>query len=191
MQERDLKILDFITKVRVCTREQIQEIYFPQIHQNVPMRRLKYLVDNDYLKRSYFNINDNKNVYVYYIDKKPSKRLLKHDLLITDFATKLILEGYEIIDFKKSIVVGDVIPDAYLQIRKNGKTKSLLLEMQLSGHDCIKKYYNFKETVLEHTEWPVMPRLFVITNNQDIITDLQDISVITDNLDMYKVGDLL
>lgn len=175
----------------MCTREQIQDIYFPQVHQNVPMRRLKYLVDNDYLMRSYFNIN-NKKMYMFTIlDKKPSKKLLKHDLLITEFATKLILSGYEIIDFKKSIVIGNVIPDAYIQIRKNGKIKTLLLEMQLSSHDCIKKYYNFKETVLEHTKWPVMPRLFVITNNQDLITDLQDIKVITDNLDMYKVGDLL
>lgn len=191
MQDRDLKILEFLNKVRVATREQVQGLIFENVHQNVSMRRLKYLVDNDYLKRSYFNLDGHKNVYVYYMDRKPSKRLIKHDLIITDFAIRLMKEGYNIIEFEKSIVIGPVIPDAYIKIEKDNKYKSLLLEVQLSKHDCLKKYYNFKKTVLEYTNWDSMPRLFIITNNKLEKTKLQDIKVLVYDLNMAKLGDLI
>ena len=45
MQERDLKILEFMTVCRVCTRRQVQELLFPNVHENIPLRRLKKLSD--------------------------------------------------------------------------------------------------------------------------------------------------
>ena len=96
--------------------------------------------------------------------KKPSTRLIRHDLLITDFVVKLLQEGYEILEFKKSFVLGDIISDGFLTVKKDNKIRNILLEVQLSGHDCISKYINIKKLAIEHTDWDVLPRLFIVGN---------------------------
>ena len=112
MQERDLKILSFLTMCRICTRKQVQELLFPDVHENIPLRRLKKLSDEGYINRKMFNVEGTKNMYVYYLDKQPKKKLITHDLYITDFLVKLIKNKYEIVDFKKSRQIGNIIPDA-------------------------------------------------------------------------------
>lgn len=189
MQERDLKILEFMTVCRVCTRKQVQELLFPNVHENIPLRRLKKLSDEGYINREMFNIEGTKNMYVYYLDKRPKKRLITHDLYITDFLIKLIKNGYEILEFKKSPKIGNIIPDAYLKIRKNKRIKRILLEVQISPNDCLSKYKEIKDIILENTDWPVMPILYVV-NNQCLDKRLKDIKVIYDNCKIEKVGDV-
>ena len=78
MQERDLKILSFLTMCRICTRKQVQELLFPDVHENIPLRRLKKLTDEGYINRKMFNVEGTKNMYVYYLDKQPKKKLITH-----------------------------------------------------------------------------------------------------------------
>lgn len=189
MQERDLKILSFLTMCRICTRKQVQELLFPDVHENIPLRRLKKLSDEGYINRKMFNVEGTKNMYVYYLDKQPKKKLITHDLYITDFLVKLIKNKYEILDFKKSPQIGNIIPDAYLKIRKNKRIKRILLEVQISPNDCLTKYKEIKDIIIENTDWPVMPTLYVI-NNQGLNKRLKDIKVIYDNIKIEKVGDL-
>lgn len=189
MQERDLKILEFMTVCRVCTRRQVQELLFPNVHENIPLRRLKKLSDEGYINREMFNIEGTKNMYVYYLDKRPKKRLIAHDLYITDFLVKLIKNNYEIVEFKKSQPIGNIIPDAYVKIKKENKVKRILLEVQISPNDCLKKYKEIKNIILENTDWPVMPILYVV-NNQCLDKKLKDIKVIYDNCKIEKVGDI-
>ena len=118
MQERDLKVLEFLTMCRICTRKQVQELLFPNVHENIPLRRLKKLNDEGYIKRKMFNVEGTKNMYVYFLDKQPKKKLITHDLYITDFLVKLINNGCEILEFKKSPKIGNIIPDAYIKIKK-------------------------------------------------------------------------
>lgn len=190
MQERDLKILEFMTVCRVCTRRQVQELLFPNVHENIPLRRLKKLSDEGYINREMFNIEGTKNMYVYYLDKRPKKRLITHDLYITDFLIKLIKNGYEILEFKKSPKIGNIIPDAYLKIRKNKRIKRILLEVQISPNDCLSKYKEIKDIIIENTDWPVMPTLYVI-NNQNLNKRMKDIKVIYDSIKIEKVGDII
>ena len=190
MQERDLKILSFLTMCRICTRKQVQELLFPDVHENIPLRRLKKLSDEGYINRKMFNVEGTKNMYVYYLDKQPKKKLITHDLYITDFLVKLIKNKYEILDFKKSPQIGYIIPDAYLKIRKNKRIKRILLEVQISPNDCLSKYKEIKEIIIENTDWPVMPTLYVI-NNQGFIKRMKDIKVIYDSIKIEKVGDII
>lgn len=190
MQERDLKILEFMTVCRVCTRRQVQELLFPNVHENIPLRRLKKLTDEGYINRKMFNVEGTKNMYVYYLDKQPKKKLITHDLYITDFLVKLIKNEYEILDFKKSPQIGNIIPDAYLKIRKNKRIKRILLEVQISPNDCLSKYKEIKDIILENTDWPVMPTLYVI-NNQGLNKRMKDIKVIYDSIKIEKVGDII
>ena len=190
MQERDLKILSFLTMCRICTRKQVQELLFPDVHENIPLRRLKKLSDEGYINRKMFNVEGTKNMYVYFLDKQPKKKLITHDLYITDFLVKLIKNGYEILDFKKSPQIGNIIPDAYLKIRKNKRIKRILLEVQISPNDCLSKYKEIKEIIIENTDWPVMPTLYVI-NNQGLNKRMKDIKVIYDSIKIEKVGDII
>ena len=185
MQERDLKILSFLTMCRICTRKQVQELLFPDVHENIPLRRLKKLSDEGYINRKMFNVEGTKNMYVYYLDKQPKKKLITHDLYITDFLVKLIKNEYEILDFKKSPQIGNIIPDAYLKIRKNKRIKRILLEVQIRS-----KYKEIKDIIIENTDWPVMPTLYVI-NNQNLNKRMKDIKVIYDSIKIEKVGDII
>ena len=189
MQERDLKILSFLTMCRICTRKQVQELLFPDVHENIPLRRLKKLTDEGYINRKMFNVEGTKNMYVYYLDKQPKKKLITHDLYITNFLVKLIKNGYEILEFKKSPKIGNIIPDAYLKIRKNKRIKRILLEVQISPNDCLSKYKEIKDIIIENTEWPVMPTLYVI-NNQGLDKRMKDIKVIYDSIRIEKAGDI-
>ena len=83
MTNRDMEILEFLTLSRICTRKQVQELLFENKHQNVPLRRLKRLADDGYVNRKMFKVENTRSVYVYYLDKKPSKKLVEHDLYIT------------------------------------------------------------------------------------------------------------
>ena len=189
MQERDLKVLEFLTMCRICTRKQVQELLFSNVHENIPLRRLKKLVDEGYIKRKMFNVEGTKNMYVYFLDKQPKKKLITHDLYITDFLVKLIKNGYEILEFKKSPKIGNIIPDAYIKIKKENKVKRILLEVQISPNDCLTKYKEIKDIIIENTKWPVMPTLYII-NNQGLNKKLKNIKVIYDNCKIEKVGDL-
>lgn len=192
MEDRDMKVLEFVSLVRVCTREQVQEMFFKDVHQNVAMRRLKYLADADYIRRDTYNLDKNKrrNAYVYYMDRKPGKKIVKHDLIVTDVIVKFIQEGYEIIEFERSCKIGNIIPDALIKVKKNGRVKRIILEVQISPNDCLSKYHNFREVVIENTNWQVMPVLYVV-NNQNLNKKLNDIKVIYDNLNLEKVGDFI
>lgn len=189
MQERDLKILSFLTMCRICTRKQVQELLFPDVHENIPLRRLKKLSDEGYINRKMFNVEGTKNMYVYFLDKQPKKKLITHDLYITDFLVKLINNGCEILEFKKSPKIGNIIPDAYIKIKKENKVKRILLEVQISPNDCLTKYKEIKDIIIENTKWPVMPTLYII-NNQGLNKKLKNIKVIYDNCKIEKVGDL-
>ncbi|MDU6996024.1 MAG: hypothetical protein E6356_14275 [Terrisporobacter othiniensis] len=184
MQERDMKILKFISDVRVCTNEDIQQVFFKGLSVNMCYRRLNHLIECKLIKRSYYNIDKNKNVYVYYLDKKPSIKILKHELLITKFLVNLINQGYEILEFEKSPNIADIIPDAMIKFKSsNDKIKHIFLEVQISDNNCIKKYYNIKSKVKHE----IPNTLYIVTNQQLKDTKLRDLKVVIDDLNFNKV----
>jgi len=184
-----MKILKFISDVRVCTNEDIQQAFFEGLSMNICYRRLNYLIDCKLVKRSYFNMGKNKNIYVYYLDKKPSVKILNHDLLITKFLVNLINQGYEILEFEKSPCIGEtisdsIIPDAIVKFKSsNDKVKHIFLEVQISNHDCVKKYYNIRSKVKDD----IPNTLYIVTNQEIKNTKLRDLKVVIDDLNFNKV----
>ena len=63
MTDRDKKIIELVSQCGVITREQVQRVLFKDTHINVPLRRLKVLVDNKEIKRDYYNIGGHRNVF--------------------------------------------------------------------------------------------------------------------------------
>ena len=83
-------------------------------------------------------------------------------------------------------MLGDIISDAYLRVSKDNKVKNILLEVQLSNHDCLSKYKKIKKLAIEHTNWDVLPRI-VVAGNVDQ-QEIPGVKVIYLNLNME--GDL-
>lgn len=184
MTDRELLILDYLSKVRISTTGQIQDVFFNGLHHSVSYRVLKGLVDSGLIKRKYYRLS-NKNTHVYYLDKAPGKRTLDHDLLITEFYVELIRNGYEVISYEKNPTVAEIIPDSEVWFRKNNKTYSLFLEVQMSQHDCIKKYYNLSTKVKR--EFPTI--LYIISDKKIDMHKLRDFKVVIDNLKMEKLNE--
>lgn len=194
MTDRDKKIVELVSQCGVITREQVQRVLFKDTHINVPLRRLKVLVDNKEIKRDYYNIGGHRNVFVYYLGKKPSKRLITHNLLITDFITK-VMSITEVVEVETSLKIGNVIADGYIKYKTcEGKTRHLFLEVQLSNKVsyCIEKYKNIKSAILEEKpNWQTIPRLIVITDLEHNEEQLKGITVKYDNTEMNNLRELL
>lgn len=190
MTDRDKAIVQFINEYELCTKEHIKELFFPECHANVCMRRLKKLAEDELINRFKYN----GNVFIYYASKKPSKRLINHDMCITDFVVKMIKQGYEIIEFKKSFMIGNIISDAYIRYKdQEGTTRHLVLEIQLHNkvEDCILKYTDFKNIILDNRkDWNSIPRIICITDMKDRI-QLKGLKVLYDNTEMNNLDEVL
>lgn len=190
METRDKNVIDFINLVDLATRDHIQKLYFKDVHENICMRILKKLTEREYINR----FKHEGNTFVYYSEKRPAKRIINHDLYITDVVVNMILEGYEILDFKKSFVIGPIISDAYIKYKtKEGKIRHLVLEIQLHNkvEDCVLKYKEFKNIILDaRLNWDSIPRILVITDMKQRV-DLKGINVVYDNTKIENIKKLI
>ena len=190
IEARDKKVVDFINTFELCRREHIKELFFPEVHENICMRRLKKLAEDGHIER----IKMEGNVFVYYANKKPSKRLLTHDMYITDLVVKMIKLGYEILEFKRSFMIGKIISDAYIRYQdQEGKIRHCVLEIQLSNkvEDCINKYKDFKNIILDNRkDWNSIPRIICITDMQQRV-ELKGLKVLYDTTEMNNLGEIL
>lgn len=190
IEARDKKVVDFINTFELCRREHIKELFFPEVHENICMRRLKKLAEDGHIER----IKMEGNVFVYYANKKPSKRLLTHDMYITNLVVKMIKLGYEILEFKRSFVIGKIISDAYIRYQDTeGKIRHMVLEIQLNNRveDCILKYKRFKDIILDSgINWNSIPRIICITDMQQRV-ELKGLKVLYDTTDMNNLDEIL
>lgn len=190
MNEKSIKIIEFIDTVQFCTREQIQKLYFKNSSVRYCNRYMSDLVDNKMLNRKYYNLDVKVNPYIYYKDKRPNKKILRHDLLLTDTIIKF-MNVFSIKEIVKSPVIDDVIPDAMLVIRTGYSLQPVLIEVQLSKHDCFTKYYNFARKFKEYSQLDEKPILYVVTDLELNMIKLRDVDVVVDNLDFRKVGGIM
>ncbi len=192
--DRDKNIIILIEKVGVITREQVQKVLFKKVHQNIPMRRLSYLTQNKLIKRAYYQIEEHKNVYVYYLGKKPSKRNIRHEITVTEFITN-VMAITDVLEVNTHYEIGNIIADGYIKYKDSeGKIRRLLLEVQLSNkvNDCVEKYKDIKNLILDNKpDWQTIPRLIVITDLPHQEDQLKNVKVKYDTKDMKNLRKLL
>ena len=190
MTDRDLAVVNFINQYELCNKEHIKELFFADCHANVCMRRLKKLAEEELINR----FKHDGNVFVYYSKKKPSKRILVHDMYITDFVVKMLKEGYEILEFKKSFCIGNVISDAYIRYKDQDETtRHLVLEIQLHNkvEDCINKYADFKNIILDNRkDFNSIPRIICITDMKQRV-QLRGLKVMYDSTKLENINEVL
>ena len=182
------EVLGLLSIVKLFTRRQVQELYFKDTSERYCNKFLSDLVESKLIKRKYFNISDNTNSYVYYTGKCVSKRIIKHELLISTCIVQLI-KRYSIKEIIKSPNINGVIPDAMIIIRTGSKLLYVLLEVQLSPNDIFTKYLNFYSKFKEISE--DKPILYVTTNINLDIKKLRDVKLVIDDLNMNKVKELI
>lgn len=197
LQSRDLEVIRLVEECKICTRSQIQKVIFKHIDQSVCIRRLRLLNELKLLSRARFNIEEKSNQFVYYPykTKKPSKKLLHHDLMVTEFIISLYVTGVEVLEVERVSPIGNIIPDACILIKTSeGKTKRLLLEVQLSGklEDCILKYKRIKENILENKpKWMSIPTLIVVSDLEGGMPNIRHMKVKRVNLDMQNLRNII
>lgn len=182
MTNRDMMVLQFLTTIRYATTKQLREMIFPNLNPSVCYRRLNYLIDNKLLLRKYYNLGGNSNSYVYYLDKPPKKSNIKHELLVTEFILKLTKLDIELLEVEKTPIYRGIKPDLVVKMRtKAGNERIIFLEVQLSRHNCIEKYYN-----LYNGEIPAI--LYIVTNNKVDPPQIRGMRCVIDNTSFKKLS---
>ena len=182
--DRDKKLLITLTQLRYMTVKQIKDIIFPNVSPSVCYKRLEYLATNKMINRKYYNLDKNTNAYVYYLDKPPKKKNLKHELLVSQFVTELIKQGHEILEIEKTPIYKGIIPDVIIKFKKaDGSIKYLFLEVQLSKHSIYEKYYN-----INPNKDPDIPNiLYVVTDKLQENHQIRNLRIVIDTLDFKKL----
>ena len=182
MTDRAFRILELLTSIRYATTRQIQEIIFPTVNKSICYKRLNYLTSNKLIYRKYFNLGGNSNSYVYYLDRPRSKKNLTHELLVSQFVVELTKLGLDILEITKTPIYKGIKPDMIVRIRtKAGKERMIFLEVQLSKHDCVSKYFNLYEGDI-----PAI--LYIVTNNKIEPPQIRGIRVVIDDVNFKKLS---
>lgn len=179
--ERDMRVLELLTQLRYMTTKQLKDTIFKDVSYSVCYRRLNYLSSNKLIYRKYYNLGKNTNSHIYYLDKAPLKRNISHELLISQFVIELIKQGHKILEIDKTPIYKGIKPDLIARIRtKNNKDRVIFLEVQLSKHDCISKYFNLYEG-----DTPAI--LYIVTNNKIESKQIRNLRIVIDTLDFKKL----
>ena len=185
MTDRDFRILKLLTELRYMTTKQIREVVFPNLNPSVCYRRLNYLTDNKLIFRRYYNLGGNSNSYIYYLDKAPAKKSVKHELLVTEFVVKLVKLGHELLEVDKTPIYKGFIPDAIIKFKKaDGSIRHLFLEVQLSRYSIYEKYYNINPT--GRADIPNI--LYVVTDKPQKPIQIRNLRIVIDDLEMHKLS---
>ena len=134
LQDRDVKIIDFLKNNKVADTTTLSNIFFNGSLRSC-QHRLKKLCDNGDLKVFRENILSQN---IYYTKKKPSS--YKHALKVTQFIAELHKLGIEILKIKTPFKCGNLIADSLLVVRINGDVKILWLEVELTKFFNLSKY---------------------------------------------------
>ena len=179
--ERDMRVLELLTQLRYATTRQLKDTIFNDVSYSVAYRRLKYLSGNKLINRKYYNIDKNTNSHVYYLDRAPSRKNITHELLISQFIVELSKLELDILEVGKGQIYHGIKPDLIVRIRtKAGNKRIIFLEIQLSKHNCINKYFN-----LYKGDIPAI--LYVATNNKIESPQIRGMRVIIDDLNFKKL----
>ena len=179
--ERDMRVLELLTQLRYMTTKQLKDTIFKDVSYSVCYRRLSYLSNNKLINKKYYNIDKNTNSHIYYLDKPPLRRNITHELLISQFVVELTKLGLDILEVGKGQIYRGIRPDLIVRIRtKAGKERMIFLEVQLSKHDCVSKYFN-----LYREDTPAI--LYIVTNNRIEPLQIRGMRVIIDDLNFKKL----
>ena len=78
-----------------------------------------------------------------------------------------------------------------LVIRTGYSLQPVLVEVQLSKHDCFTKYYNFARKFKKYSQLDEKPILYVVTDLELNEKKLRDLDIVINDLNMTKIRGIL
>lgn len=120
---------------------------------------------------------------IHYIKKKPTN--IKHALILSEFIGKLKLEDIEILKYKVTYKLENIIADAFIAIKKDNRNYIYFVEVENTKQFNLSKY----EQLYYNRSWkdifPVFPGIIVISDrkiNKNDIFNIIDIKLDLSNL---------
>lgn len=137
LNDRDRAVLNFID---MCPSNSfiVQKLFFPSLQ--TAQRRLNKMYDDKLIKRFRSSISEN---YIYYTDKKPKQ--VEHTLYLSKLYTYWRSQKWEILKFKREIVLGNIRPDAIAIINRDNEITTYLVEVEISNNPIGKKLKAYEE----------------------------------------------
>ena len=143
MTDRDKKFIKFMSETNlVFTNQQIGNIFYKGSTEKssymIANRRLRKLCSENYIKKIGGNIGEKD---VYYHKKKPKE--INHKLTMSEFLSKLSLNGFRIVDVKTEYQgfreKYKIIPDLFITVEYYGKHYIFIV-----GVDITKNFSNIE-----------------------------------------------
>lgn len=167
--KRDQDILNFIEEFHIATSSQIQKLFFKNTSYRYSRKRLQYLFNQGFIKRTRSTIN---NDYAYYIGKKQSLlQQVHHDLIRAELYVALI-NTYEILEWNNEMVIENIRPDALTYIRNHGIVFPVFIEVHLSNRFDFDKYKDFIRDNDLRAVFGITPRVIICTDRQVTIPNI-------------------
>lgn len=156
---RDLEILRHAERYGI-TISQCSKLFFSdaKFGDDLARKRLKKLHEQGMLKQTK-NWDCNKSIY--YTRKLPSM----HDILLMDAYAEFIVNGAEIVEFKKEATFGNLRSDGFIHYKKGNIDAVAFIEVVLTNKVDFKKYETLKESNIVQQQYKVFPMLIVIDEN--------------------------
>ena len=160
LQDRDIKIIEFLKANKCATTETISHIFFNS-SLRVCQHRLKKLVDVGEIKAFRENILTQN---IYYVTRKPTS--YKHALKVTQFIAELYKNDIEILKSKVPYKLANIIADGLFVVRINGEVKILFLEVELQKYFNLNKYNELYYSRVWRDIFPVFPSIVVVSDKR-------------------------
>ena len=184
LTKRDDKIRDFLKEVSVADTSTINTLFFNNSIRSC-QRRLKQLTDYKFIKRmdrTYLN-----QEYLYYVSKIPTQ--LEHKLIFAQFLGKLKEIGADIIKYRATFKVCNIIPDGFVAFRFNERTYITLVEIERTKDFNADKYLDIIDTEEFKNIFPVTPFITVISNKT--VESNKKLDIVNVKLDFSDIENVL
>lgn len=181
--KRDQDIINLLDDFHIATTNQIHRLFFQNTSYRYTTKRLEYLFNQNYIKRTKSTID---NCFAYYTDKKPIQ--IHHDLIRSEIYSRIKIK-YDLLEWSNEFTIESIRPDALCYIKDNGIIFPLLVEVHLSNKFNFDKYlYLIKNNDLKQI-FGLMPRVLIVTD-RDIKIPSMGIKFKVVDLDMKGLDSL-
>jgi hypothetical protein len=187
--KRDQDIYNFLDKkenggigFHHASTSQINRLFFCGTSDRYCRKRLQYLYEIGYLKRTRSTLG---NDFAYYIEKKSLLQQVHHDLIRTEIYT-VLNSRYKILEWHNEFSIDHIRPDAFCYI-DNGYP--VFIEVHLSNNFNFDKYIEFARQDLK-VMFGVLPRVIICTDRQVTVPKDMYLKFKVVNFDMAGIDSL-
>lgn len=183
LTDRDKQIIEFLNDFKCATTTTISNMFFNGSLRPT-QRRLKHLREHGYIKSYQANILSEN---IHYIKKRPSQ--LQHSLILSSFISELVKADIEILKYKVSYKLENIIADCFLAVRHKDKNYIYFVECENTKSFNLSKYEELYFNRAWKEIFPIFPSIIVISDRA--VKKSNSFNVIDIKLDFRDMDNLL